>query len=329
MKYRSQALVLAAYSQRLQIELSSPAGCGRGMSKYFVLLPVLNRKVQTFGGPVWYLTPNAAFRTISEAHFSAAHKHGKGLNNDIGIGTKCIQFDGFDDNPSDPELKKLLLCSSYVLTYFSRDRPPSFRIAVIYSEHSSGRSKVHRVYDVPESLSGAILQPDLFKLRAACKAEDLAALYKVCTGALLRHPPLETTIERYFSGRAKKMFQEKVIDTAIALETMIPGSTELRYRFSLYHSILSSDIDARADAFKTFQMLYDVRSSIVHGDIQKVADKIQQLGENWSKVSELMDKSLFYYFVFLKQKGPAEWGKHVERLALGYNEKISSEEIPQ
>lgn len=117
----------------------------------------------------------------------------------------------------------------------------------------------------------------------------------------------------------KSDFEDSIIDLTIALESLIPGKDELRYRFSLYLAFITeSDSTRRIDTFKLFRTLYDTRSRIVHGGEHDAPSQRneQKLKESWDELKRLSLLAMNYYLYFLSAERPDTWHEHLQSLIL-------------
>ncbi|MDP2803790.1 MAG: HEPN domain-containing protein [Phreatobacter sp.] len=125
--------------------------------------------------------------------------------------------------------------------------------------------------------------------------------------------------------RLSKAFREGptpdgIIDIAICLECLITASSEIKFQFALYHSLIGSDdITSRDHDFRRLQKLYDVRSKTVHGGQVTKGDKkkLAELVGDWDNLIALARKNITYYLLFCRSQGPADWPDHLRALALG------------
>lgn len=106
---------------------------------------------------------------------------------------------------------------------------------------------------------------------------------------------LERIIERFSRG-CTEIKDESVLDFMIALEGTLGFKLrdEIRHRLSVRGSLLlSKNKQQREDYYNVFRVMYDIRSSIAHGEEEKfqmkkvVRDSVKKLGyysKEWEKV---------------------------------------------
>lgn len=118
---------------------------------------------------------------------------------------------------------------------------------------------------------------------------------------------------------------DKIVDITISMESLIEGRDELRYKFSLYNSVVSeSEAGERLKAFGLLQNLYDARSAIVHGDVESNDNKkaIDKTKENWAEIVRLAKATINYYLIFLGVRKKSEWNSHLKNLVFGLDKRL-------
>lgn len=149
--------------------------------------------------------------------------------------------------------------------------------------------------------------------------EVLAETYRIIDLVCAR-PQVFVTFDKFNSSLTRASWEDKIIDTTISLESLIQGTTELRFRFSLYLSyIVANTPEMRQKAFNLFQDLYDTRSKLVHGGAS--SSIVQKLTQNWEDISCMARAAINYYAFFLCFK-QLDWEEHLKRLVFGIDQRI-------
>lgn len=123
----------------------------------------------------------------------------------------------------------------------------------------------------------------------------------------------------------KQDFEDRIIDLTIALESLVPGKEELRYRFALYLSFIAErDPARRTDRFALFRDLYDARSRIVHGSgLDARAEKKERaLEEDLDELKRLSLSAMNYYLLFLGEKDHSKWQEHLQGLIVAGEKRL-------
>ena len=109
---------------------------------------------------------------------------------------------------------------------------------------------------------------------------------------------LQIPIDRWIKSKTSKTAVDKIIDLAIALESLylssIPEPTELSFRLRLYAAwYLREKTKDRKDLMKIFNRLYDWRSGVVHnGKLpEKKISKTKKRPYTQEEISELITKA--------------------------------------
>jgi len=108
---------------------------------------------------------------------------------------------------------------------------------------------------------------------------------------------LRLPAQRLFEGGEREINQltDAILDYAIGLECLLTSGIrdELRYRFALRGAtILGWEGGNKQSSFEKLQRFYDIRSSIVHGNI---VDK-DKLADTWSTGEDYLRRIWWWYF---------------------------------
>jgi len=297
------------------------------MSGERLLIPLLNKKVITFNVPVLYLDDNVYLSTISDEDFGALHRALSGKQEEylaqININTKCIHIANPDYTDLVEYSESTATKLKFLFNSFALDTP----IVINWlSLLSFGRKvKMEKLIDVEVDPYSINIRKKNYKVKTGQKKENLSEYYKIIDEVGNKNKKILFTIERYNSCIVRPNFLDKIVDATISLESLIPGRQELRYRFALYLSfIYANDPEKRYQVFDDLLKLYDVRSSIVHGDVEgkKTAKKIEYINENWDKMLGICIGSLTYFLMYLHQNDLKEWDTHLMKLVFGLENRI-------
>ncbi len=109
---------------------------------------------------------------------------------------------------------------------------------------------------------------------------------------------LQISIDRWIKSKTSKAPEDKIIDLAIAFESLylsnIPESTELSFRLRLYAAwYLKKKTKDRKDLMKIFNRLYDWRSAVVHnGKLpEKKISRTKKRPYTQEEISELITQA--------------------------------------
>jgi len=140
-----------------------------------------------------------------------------------------------------------------------------------------------------------------------------------------KYDPIHITLSRFNSSLIRSDPLDRIIDLTISMESLIRSSYELKFKFALFNSLLSEpQTEKRFERFELLQTLYDARSSVVHGDITKAAQKkIDEVIKKFSEIVLLAQAAINYYLLYLFQNPPGEWSAHLEKLALGVSPRLT------
>jgi hypothetical protein len=168
-----------------------------------------------------------------------------------------------------------------------------------------------------------------YKMRAGITRENISNMFAVINKALAGALSLALTLDRFNSALIRTSEADRIVDLTISMESLIPGDTELAYKFALYNSIFATtNPDERLDTFKLLQALYGARSKIVHGE--SISDKkpkknIDDVLTEWDRLLDIANKSITYYMLYLFNHSIDNWSIHLKKLALGVDKRIGSD----
>jgi hypothetical protein len=291
-----------------------------------LLLPILNKEVVLFKGPVWGLSPTVSIRMITPEEYGLiSDKIPVEYKSFFTNKCKCISIDGVkleeSENVAHYEGSKI----SFLLNYFKRSNPVviSFAVKIIQKR----KTLVDGVIYLP--VAGDVrLHHDLrYNLKTGIDSRSISEFYEVISKVLKKNAAILLSLERFSSALHRVQPLDKIIDISVCLESLIVGTNELRNRFALYNAWTAElDITKRYECFKLLENLYDARSAVVHGITSSEKDykkKIDPIIEKWDNIIGIAEKALAYYILYIYQHDVDEWSKHQQCLALGIEKRIT------
>jgi len=289
-----------------------------------ILIPLLNRKTPSFRKPAWYFDENVLIDTIYADDFFAIHRDYK---DDYAVSltatTKCVYISTSTCVELAPFAKAVATKTKFVLNNFSIAEPPLFTFAALINVSES--STILEVINLESPSDLDRLRRGTFRLAPGSTREVITANYRTVDKACTDNPTVLFTLERFNSSLLRSELFDQIVDITISMESLIEGKDELRYKFSLYNSLVAeADAKKRFDAFGLLQNLYDSRSAIVHGDVESKDNKkaIAKTKDNWSSILQLAKAAINYYLIFLGEHKKSEWNGHLKNLVFGLEKRL-------
>jgi len=147
-----------------------------------------------------------------------------------------------------------------------------------------------------------------------------AAYLKFAYKSVAVAPASQLCIRRLSRAFRQGSTVDGIIDLAIALECLLEAKMEIKFQFSLFHSLLNvADPGKRLEVFELLQVLYDARSVSVHGGTVGKSDKkkMERVEESWKLLIEIARQNFTYYLLFCKCNGSSGWAQHLKTLSFG------------
>jgi len=291
-------------------------------------MPLLNKTVTTFKGPLWYFDDKTFLGTIYvEDHGAFFTKGDDRYAGDIKIDTKCICVDDpkFEDFNAFAKMTSAKL--KFALNNFSSGGPVLLAYAALMQVNAKTRkSRVSEIVDLEAVPNLHEKRKQTYKVRVGSTSEGVSELYKVLNKACNNNPAAVFTLERFNTCLTRADILDQIVDASISLESLISGTAELNFRFALYHSFISElDSNKRAQAFEHFKNLYAARSGVVHGNVRDTV--MRKVTDNWTEILRLTRASINYYLLFLFLRDSKDWDEHLRKLVLGTDKLITDEEV--
>jgi hypothetical protein len=291
-----------------------------------LLIPILNRKVTMFKGPTWYLSEMVSLEAILTEDYGLILTHAPPeYQSLISTNSKCIRINNVDKELCDHIARVEGTKIAFLLNYFKSSQP----IAICFAIQISKRRKpfLDKIIDLPVISDIRLQRAHNYRIRDNVPRESLSEFYCVISAAYEKHPGIILTLDRFNSALFRSGPYDKIIDITIALESLIRGKTELRYKFALFNSWAAGGMDEedRKKYFNLLISLYDARSEIVHGSTmtprqyQRIVIPILR---NWDEIIKAAENILGYYLLFLYSNGIERWYEHQNNLSLGIERRI-------
>ncbi len=277
------------------------------MVTFRLVFPLLNQGMTTFSGPPLLLADGVYIRTVDDEVYGAFHRFNEASSvfNFISIGkTKCVYVDrDLDENLDDAGREAFVSHYSRrlrtLLNLLADEGSALFGpIAVMKNERKLSVLSVVQGNIASESV---VKRSQRFRFKPHVDREVVAETYKIIDSVSECYSKSFVTLDRYNSSLTRTSWEDRLIDATIALESLIAGKTELRFKFSLYLShIVENGSEQRVAAFKLLQEMYDARSLLVHGSSDKKdLKRIDKVQENWGQVDTYLHKALNYYLFYM------------------------------
>jgi hypothetical protein len=307
------------------------------VASWRIIIPLLNKQVVTFRGPVWYLGDGVYCRTIADEDFGALWRHFGEKDNEykpfVTPSSKCIYTDGTllakEPKPSDLAqfAKGQSLIIQSVLNLFSTGNPAVLSFAAVVQE--SRKTTVTRIVDLEPAADIHRFRDQRYKIKPSATQQLVHEMYTLVSQVIHQRPQVRVTLTRYNSSLTRIAHSDRIIDTTISLESLIREKHELRFKFSTYLSfVLEADPKNRLKAFRLLATLYDARSGLVHGtpNDKSVKKALTEVLDNWEYISHMTKTAIIYYLLYLSSESerPANWSEHLKRLMLGIDTRIVS-----
>jgi hypothetical protein len=238
-------------------------------------------------------------------------------------GAKCIYVDVPDPLPRDWDAFAIneAAKAQFVLNMLSDSlkKPAIMSFAIVLSRAMVTR--VERVVSLPAIPDIRRLAAQSYRLTTSVNPAVASRLYGIIDSVCRSHTEVFITINRFNSCLTRSTWSDRIIDAAICLESLIRSQQELRFKFALHLSFISTSTpQQRADTFELLTDLYDVRSGLVHGS--DTTAKLQKVQNQWDGVLRITKEALLYYFSYLETVRPMDWSNHLKALVLGTEESI-------
>lgn len=288
------------------------------MADYRLVIPVLNRKVTGLVGPSWQLSAEVAIETILDEDHAAILRDPPADESDaVSITARVVNAKVGSSKPTKEEVLRLAARAQFCLNYFAAEPGVSMAWAFLVSPGKRGQMSVAECTELAMAPVAPVSRTRVFRFDRNTKRTSLVAIHTALDKALANYPGAIMAVDRFSRALSRSDQHDRLVDLCICLESLIAGSSELRYRFSQMHAMIAEpDASKRVAAFRLFSDFYDARSKVVHGDSGASA-KVATVEARWSELIEYAKASLAYYFAYLSENNRSAWDEHIKKLCLG------------
>ena len=288
-----------------------------------IIIPILNKKVTLIPGPPILLSNDFSIEKISDDEFSAFFRDAREeIKSNLDINsTKCIKIQC--NNPDNQAIKIFRTKSVFTLNILSDGNP----MVTSWAGHLTGEKKKYlkNITDFESLAAFHKISSKPYKIGLTTKRETIIQFFQVVDKAIESSSSVIFTLEKYNSSLLRDDFFDRLIDSAICFETMMPGNTELVFRLSQSIAfIVGSNPQERLEIYDNMKKLYDVRSKLVHGDLssKSIERKISDVQTNFSIFEKYLKSAVTYYIMFLSSHKKDEWENHIKEIVIGTQNKI-------
>ncbi len=287
-----------------------------------IIIPILNKQTSLFQGATFFLSNDCSIEKLTDEEHSAFFRDAPtSVKDSLDLNTtKCIKIKGpFISVEKTTVLKTKI---TFVLNLFA----DNFPVVTSWCGHLNGDKKIKlkNIYEF-ESLAGFHkISNKHFKFQKDTKRSTIIQFFAVVQKAISQNELAIFTLEKYNSSLLRVDFLDKLLDATICFETMTPGNSELVFRLSQNVSfIVGVNPTERLQIFDKMKLLYDVRSKLVHGDLnEKARKKVEEVRKDWNSYEKYLRSTVTYYLIFLSQKKKEDWENHIKEIVLGTQNKI-------
>ncbi len=293
-------------------------------TKTKIVLPILNKRVITFKGPTWFLAENIYFDTVTDEDFGTFHRElSDEYKNLVSVQTKCFYI--MDPAISDIKngVRDISILLKFLLNTFSFQNPIiiSFGAFLI----TKRKTRINTLLDLESDVNYQKLKTLEYRLGSNTTREEINIFFTNLINTCKKDLSLYLTLDRFNRSFTRSEIIDKIIDLTICLESLLHTQNEVKFKFALYNSIISSRNSSESQIhFKLLGELYDIRSSIVHGSSRstKTSQKIDQLSVNIPTIFNICKRAINYKLLYESEKREYAWQDHLKRIIFNPDEKI-------
>ena len=292
-----------------------------------LVIPLRNRETNFFEVSPWFLSDDIRVQEISDEDYATLHRE----ETDIFVpivtpNSQCLVVDLAGD--AGQTAYEAAAKVQFVFKTFSRF-PLILSHAAVVAASKGQKAVVEKTLALPVWGDYGQFLSSPFVFAEAASAQKITQFFKLLTTAIGKHPGLLITLSRFNSCWLRSTDHDRVIDVAVSLESLLSSQTEIKFKFALFNSFITCSSPAeRERAFELLKLLYDARSSIVHGDSKSASNKkkIDKVLESIEEVFRIAQAAISYYIFFLYCRDPNEWQTHIEKLVFGTGVRLNQEE---
>lgn len=149
-----------------------------------------------------------------------------------------------------------------------------------------------------------------WKLDKLMNTGELAALVTAIRNVHAQAPSARIAVNRLLLSIYRESDVDRIIDLAIAFESLISGTSEVSFKCALYNAFTSQGSPSqRLHAYNEIKSLYDVRSKLVHGSLDAGDKRVGSLVDKIDDLYRLCAKAIIAYIAFLEDLADPNTGK--------------------
>jgi len=280
---------------------------------------VANRNSTLLKGFPIVLNGGITVKQISSDHLGMIIGFKQSLSTIVNPKKKCFLVPHDHECIKNGNFADIHIALSFALTFFSKKG--AITCDRIFRIEKKKKSRISEEIILSNRILAAQANDMDFKISSTTTPQEIDLIFKSCIKSIESEKHFRITLERYISASIVDDSSSKIIDISICLESLFPGRDEIKYRFSLYNSLISTaEHEKRAEIYELMRLLYDARSAIVHGGEVKQKEKIDQ---NWDKILDVAKLSIAYKMNFLATNNASGWDAHLSKLALGIEQRLN------
>jgi hypothetical protein len=290
-----------------------------------LVIPLLNVSSTLFEIPKWHLAEDVYLSQISDEDFATLHREAEEQYVEwLKARTICINLEDPPSDAREEHARSIAIMLSFVFNAFASESPLIVSKAAYIDKQPASHHSLS--VDLQSAPVGAALAKAVYGLRPLANPEPLVSLFKVVRAVFAKNPAILVTLDRFNSSLVRANPYDQIIDITISLESIVESSTEIKFRFSLYNSLVAEpDTMKRRATFEMFETLYDARSAIIHGDIKSRANakKIEATRQSMRDIHKAAVAVVSYYLMYQFKERKTPWKDHMDRLALGEETRVT------
>ena len=290
-----------------------------------LVIPLLNVGTSMFEIPKWNLSNDTFLCQIADEDFATLHREAEDQYDQwLKARTVCVNVDDPPVDNREEYARSVAVSLAFVFNTFAIAAPLILWRAAYLTRSPENHHAL--TVDLHSQPVGNPLTAAPFSLRKLANPEPLSSLYKIIRAVVDKNEAILVTLDRFNTSLLRTNPYDQIIDITISLESIVESSTEIKFRFSLFNSLVAeTDPKKRRATFEMLKTLYDARSAIVHGDVHSGANKkkIEQTRQNMREIHKAAVAVISYYLLYQFKDTTLAWKDHVEGLALGEEARVT------
>jgi hypothetical protein len=290
-----------------------------------LVMPLRNREEDLFEVSPLFLGDDARVQQISDEDYATLHREENEIFVPIVSAHSQCLIVNLQSLDGDQAAYEAAAKAQFVFKTFS-SVPLILSHAAVVTTRTGQKSAVEKTLALPVWGDYGQFLASPFSFSGSVSAKKVSSFFQVVTAAVKKQPGLLITISRFNSCWLRSTDHDRVIDVAVSLESLLSSVTEIKFKFALFNAFITSmDPASREKTFNLLQVLYDARSSIVHGDTKSAGNKkkIDKALECFTEILDIAQAAITYYIFFLNIREPNEWANHLEKLVFGTENRLN------